>query len=215
MGRIFGIGAVMFGAMALAGCGAQPEQAAGPRENASEAWEQAAERGETMGTPQEGWLSDIAAGKTLECEYRMADGDGEYGTVRMIMDRDRYRTETRTENGEFISVFDGETSYSWTAGEGRGMKMRMDCVEGMDDADMEADMDEEMSDEESFRSSEEALNLIPDISCREIDSANFSVPEDVEFVDQCEMLREQTRMMEQYQDMMPEDAMKMMQGMGE
>ncbi len=166
------------------------------------------------------WVAGLASGKAYECEYSTNDGDGMPGTVRMIMDRDRYRTETETPDGSFVSVFDGETSYSWTVGRREGMKMSRGCMENIG-AEM-PEGDDDTVEEESFRTPEEALDMIPDISCREISVPDFSVPGDVEFADQCEMLRTQMEMMKQYRDQMPdmpagmpEDAAGLMRGMRE
>lgn len=210
MRRIFGIGAALFGAVLLAGCSGQSDGMADQARDQVREQDQA-QAPERVIDDVTGWVADLAAGKRLECEYRIDDAEAT-GTVRMIMDRDRYRTETETPNGTFISVFDGETMYSWTAGGPQGMKMSRKCMDDMGGDVSEEEEDVAMPEEgESYDSSEEALGAIPGISCREISGADFSVPVDVEFVDQCQMLQEQTRAMEQYRDQMPDDVRGMMQ----
>ena len=141
-------------------------------------------------------------------------GAGSGGTATNIAEGDRYRSEVETTEGTFISVFDGETSYSWVAGETEGMKMSHDCMTEFS-GNMPEVEEGETAMNETFETPEEALNMIPDISCRETSSANFSIPGDVEFVDQCEVLQAQMQMMEQYQDQIPADVMQMMEGMGQ
>jgi hypothetical protein len=109
--------------------------------------------------------------------------------------------------------------YSWIDGQKQGTKMTKECMEEFG-ADLSGEA-YETPETEMYRNSEEMLESIPGITCREVPSIDFSIPDDVTFADQCEMLRTQMEMMEQYRDQMPdmpagmpEDA-GLMQGMGE
>lgn len=152
------------------------------------------------------WIAGLASGKRMECEYRMMGEGGAETSVKMYAERDRYRTEVMTPQGKYISISDGEAVYSFLEGSKEGMKMDLDCMK-----DQAADLPkvEGMPEQESFVSSEEAIGNVPGISCREIGSIDVSVPSDVRFIDQCALLKQQTEMMKQYQDQMPESVKDM------
>ena len=160
--------------------------------------EQAMEQG---GDGVEAWIAGLASGKRMECEYRMMGENGAETSVKMYAERDRYRTEVMTPQGKYISISDGNTVYSFLEGSKEGMKMDMDCMK-----DMAADLPkvEGMPVREQYAVPEEAIGNTPGISCRETDSVDVSVPSDIIFTDQCAMLRQQTEMMKQYQEQMPE-----------
>jgi hypothetical protein len=204
---------VAVSALVLAGCNDQTAQQPDGNAGMGEVEQNQTQTAESSGVTE--WMAGLLSGKAYECEYAMpAAGEEGGGTATIVMQGERYRTEVETTEGTFISVFDGETSYSWMAGETEGMKMSHTCMEDFGEDMAEFAEEEEMM-EETFETPEEALETIPDISCHETSSADFSVPGDVEFVDQCEMLQTQMQMMEQMQDQMPAEAMQMMEGMGQ
>lgn len=147
------------------------------------------------------WIAGLAAGKRMECEYRVTGEDGTETSVKMYAERDRYRTEVGTPQGNYVSISDGKAVYSFLEGSKEGMKMELDCMK-----DLAADLPdgEAPSAKEQFVSSEETIGNTPGISCRETGAVDIAIPSDVRFTDQCALLRQQTELMKQYQEQMPE-----------
>ncbi|NTW46329.1 MAG: hypothetical protein HGB18_04755 [Candidatus Moranbacteria bacterium] len=181
--RLVGIGAIVAGAVALAGC-SSPGSGSQDQDH-SQAQDQVRDQ-DKSGVAE--WVAGLASGKRMRCEYSFGDGDKATKTV-MYMERDRYRTEVGTPAGDMISLFDGKAMYSWTKGGKQGMKMDIECMKRLGE---EVPKGEERQEPTSggYESPQEALENIPNIACSvTADSIDFSVPSDVTFADQCEMMK--------------------------
>jgi len=111
-----------------------------------------------------------------------------------------------TEDGkkQNMLMIDGVT-YTWEEGSATGMKIDSKCFE-----DMQADMDlPDMSDEEfaedeftfeDLETEEEAGS----VKCAPSTEADFSIPSDIKFEDQCKIMKEQMKGFEEQMKNMPE-----------
>lgn len=215
--KVLGAGAVLFGAVMLAGCSQSDVPTGGGSAMPERPDTGGKETGKQAASGVADWISGLAAGKKMRCEYAIGEG-GKTMTAVMYMDKDRYRTEMDMPMGKMISLYDGTAIYSWTEGTKQGMKMDMKCME-----DIESDMPTEDAPSgapaeapESYESPEDALGSIPDISCKEVSgSIDLSVPSDVVFTDQCEMMKksmEQMEQMKQLEGQIPNSVKGMMNG---
>lgn len=189
---------VLLVGVVLSGCVRQQSQ------EEQQTWEQAQVQEQAQSGVAD-WVSGLAAGRRMQCQYRMTGEDGKTTTVRMYADKSRYRTEAEMGGGTYVTVFDGETSYSWMIGKKEGTKMDMECMK-----EFQSSASEQPGKPDSYESSEDMIQSMPDITCEEVSGADFSVPSDVTFADQCEMMRSQLKMMEQYKNQMPENVRSMM-----
>ena len=168
------------------------------------------EKGALMG---EQIQNAIQKGDTLECTYQVSEAD-ENSVIKTYISGEKYKSVVTTNGEEFNAIFDGETQYSWSSlGEKKGVKMSSKCME---DLGGEEEADDEMEDEadyEDFKTTSEILDQDVEMSCSKAGKIDFTIPSDVEFVDQCEMLKTQMKQMEQLQQSLPEDMMKEMQTM--
>lgn len=213
-GKAIGNGVVLLAAVALAGC-SKPDVPMGGGSGMSDRSDIGGKelgKQETSGVAD--WISELAAGKKMRCEYAMGEG-GKTMTAIMYMDKDRYRTEMDMPMGKMISLYDGKVMYSWAEGTKQGMKMDMKCMEDME-SDLpteDASSDAPSKAPESYESPEDALGSIPDISCEEVsDSIDLSVPSDVVFTDQCEMMKKSMEQMKQLEGQIPDSMKGMMRG---
>jgi hypothetical protein len=212
-GKAIGSIVVLLAAVALAGC-SKPDAPMGGGSGTPERSDMGGkELGKQKTSGVADWISGLAAGKKMRCEYAMGEG-GKTMTAIMYMDKDRYRTEMDMPTGKMISLYDGKTMYSWAEGTKQGMKMDMKCMETIE-SDLpteDASSDAPSKVPESYESPEDALGSIPDISCEEVSgSIDLSVPSDVLFTDQCEMMKKSMEQMKQLEGQIP-DSMKGMMG---
>lgn len=157
--------------------------------------------------------SAIQKGDALECTYRMSEAD-ENSVVKTYIAGEKYKSIVTTNGEEFNAIFDGETQYSWNSlGEKKGVMMSLKCMEELEGEDEMDDGTDEEEDFEEFKTTSEILDQDIGMSCSKAGKIDFSVPGDIEFVDQCEMLKTQMKQMEQMQQSIPEDMMKEMQNM--
>lgn len=217
MKKITGVFAVASVAVLLSGCSLGPakeDAVSVPIKKQEQAQEQTQQ---LSGSAQ--WIAGLAEGKRMQCTYTIKGEGDQTSVIKMYAEKDRYRTEVAMPTGVMISLFDGKEMYSWTKGAKQGTKMEMECMKEIGELSEEG---EETPTQDTYDSPEQVIENIPDIACSELGSAiDFSVPSDVEFSDQCAMLKKTMEQMKGLQNMpgnvpnmptdIPENVKKMME----
>lgn len=141
--------------------------------------------------------SSLTSGKKMKCVYKI-ESDGNATEIISYMQGEKYRSEIAMGAIKTKSIFDGDVMYSWVEGQKQGMKMTMDCMESLgNELNTPEDKNEEVlpkEGDEFVESLKDAKNL----SCEDADDIDFSIPSDVEFTDQCEMLKSQQELLEKF-----------------
>lgn len=144
-------------------------------------------------------IEDIEAAResnqTLKCTYT----DNDFTTTSYIQG-DKYRTEYILDDENYVSLFDGETVYTWNEVTKEGNMLAVDCLgeEGQgDDEDTPAPTDgspqlETYNKKKSvdYEKADDIVDDHSDIECRSTSSIDLSIPTDVDFFDQCPDLQE-------------------------
>lgn len=130
-------------------------------------------------------------GIKMKCEYSAKTYDGKDMKSEAYVEGGKFRVIGIVGDEKNISVFDGENFHAWKDGEKSGMKMAGDCI---------AEIQKSLSEEQ--RNSLIVDNKIPqdpfwnetETKCVPMsdylgDYFEFSVPADVVFADQCEIIK--------------------------
>lgn len=187
------LAAVAVGVIFLAGCGNKAAENKQGAETQSENKQAAEIKTETQS--QEGGIINsikdaMNLGKTMKCTYSMKAGGGnDFVSVAYIQGK-KYKATNEMAGRRTISLFDEKTIYTWVEGEKTGTKMEMSCMEELskstpekeEKTGVEAPLDSKVSDEEAFKNA-------MDVKCEDASNVDFSVPSDVIFTDQCEMMK--------------------------
>lgn len=138
----------------------------------------------------------MASGKEMKCVYTIKDPGGETMQTTTYVSGEKYRTEMAVAGKTQYMVFDGEAMYSWMDGQNQGTKMTMDCAQDMAKNSPESPEDIDPTGEKMF-------NDAVDVKCNPTSGANFSIPTEINFIDQCEYMN---KMNESLKNMnMPEE----------
>jgi len=166
--------------LTLSACGNKTQNQAGEMEKqiGKEGMKAIASIGEAM-----------KSGKKMKCTFKIKTGDEEMESVSYF-DGQKYRSESRVMNMNQIAVFDGENMHSWQEGQKNGMKMTKACSEELQVQNRERNQGEETQNREEMRIGEEAFDGAMDVKCEEVASIDFSIPANVEFTDQCQMMKQ-------------------------
>ncbi|NTW90323.1 MAG: hypothetical protein HGB37_05450, partial [Candidatus Moranbacteria bacterium] len=125
-------------------------------------------------------------------------------TMKMYADKDRYKTEMDLPTGSVVSIFDGKTMYTWVDGTKQGMKMDLECAKSLKDQLPQAGPAGK-AEQQSYDTPEQAIGNIPNITCAEASGqVDLSVPSDVTFTDQCEILKSTLGKMKDMQGKLPD-----------
>ena len=128
----------------------------------------------------------IAGGKSMECEMKVGS-EGNMVNSKFSVQGEKYRSEADFGEGKMISTSDGKVVHTWNEVTKEGTKISFDCIKSMETSAPEADdNDYEYS---TYKSSEQIIDDAPDPDCKSVGSIDFSIPTDVNFIDQCEMLK--------------------------
>ncbi len=133
----------------------------------------------------------FSAGKKMQCTYTLDAGSQKTESTVMI-DGERFRSTVKTPEGEMNVVFDGEAQYMWGTASGNekvGFKMSQDCLEEFkkDLKDMPTSGGTGITRPEDIT---EGFDLAQNVSCRPAPMADFSIPTDIVFTDQCAVMKQ-------------------------
>lgn len=137
----------------------------------------------------------IQSGKKVKCEYVV---NGQAGETKMttFVEGKKYRSQMAFGEFETNSIFDGEVVYTWNKGSENGTKMNLECQKELGG---ELAMEESQDAMEMSESVEDVFEGAFDVSCEEVSQIDFSVPGNVSFADQCELLKQQREMIKKMQ----------------
>jgi hypothetical protein len=124
----------------------------------------------------------------MKCTYKIKIGEGEMESIAYISGS-KYMTEVTVAGNTQRMIFDKGTMYSWSVGQKQGTKIAEDCAKGLASPQNTAGDTPEASDQDGPDPFSNAL----DVKCEENSGADFSIPTDVTFMDQCEMMKNITK----------------------
>lgn len=133
----------------------------------------------------------LNAGKKMQCAYTLDAGDQKTESVVMV-DGKRFRSTVITPQGNMSVVFDGDTQYMWAENskDKTGFKMSQACLEEFKNSlpkDMPTTNNSGITTPEDIT---EGFDLAQNVSCRPAPMADFSIPTDITFTDQCAMMKQ-------------------------
>ncbi len=190
MKKTFLIVPIVAGAIFLGGCGNGNQTAPTTGENPAEANKvNEASKGNDAGSIVGSLKDMVGMGKKMTC---VSTNDGV--ETKTYIEGKKYKTTIVSKEIEMMSVFDGETFYSWDSKTKAGTKMTMACMEelgkNMPKAAAGMKNDSEVASTDKLIESEDGNN------CSEASEAvDFTIPTDVNFADQCLMLQNITKNM--------------------
>lgn len=120
---------------------------------------------------------------SMKCTYKYTSGETSFESV-MYMKDNQFKTVMDVGGQNINSLFDGNTYYSWIDGQVQGFKMDNNCFEEISNEGVETD---EFDPQESFFSAED-MNSAVSVKCEKAD-IDMSIPNNVDFQDMCEMLK--------------------------
>jgi hypothetical protein len=141
----------------------------------------------------------VGLGTKMKCTYREVIGQEKSATDSIVyIEGKKYKAtssayiegKARVQN----VIFDGETSFIWTDGEKTGIKMTMKCIEEFN-ASLPQDAQNKIKNDIA-NSPEAQFKDAADSSCVPFSGADFSIPADVAFTDQCEMMKKTQKYMQ-------------------
>ncbi|MEF3691817.1 MAG: hypothetical protein V3574_02035 [Candidatus Moraniibacteriota bacterium] len=200
MKKIFLISFSLMMIFVLSGCGKEAEKAdeinptSGGESLAESDSSTPKEAADTNKNPLEKLRLDLSSGKKIKCTYKMSDENGDLEVITYAQG-DKYRTEMIIGGLKNYSIFDGESTYTWSEGQKTGIKISLDCLSDLESEDVGAQEEVEVENETEADFAE-SLKDAKNLKCEDYQEADFEIPAGIEFVDQCDLLEAQQKMLE-------------------
>lgn len=143
----------------------------------------------------------IGLGQKMQCTYTIKNKDM-VATSRASIDGQKFRSETEMNGMKMFMLSDGETQYMWNSASQQGFKMDKACLESLkssvpESAQGTGNPTPQAGDYQA------TLDTATNVSCEPTTSVDFSLPMEVSFVDQCAMMEQGKKMMEQFKGQLP------------
>lgn len=144
----------------------------------------------------------MGLGKKLKCTYTTTEGGADVSSS-VVLDGKKFKFTT-TVNGERMQgVFDGQTQYLWSSDKKmQGFKMDKSCIDGL--TDIAEDLSQNSTEQDIAKDYSEMFDMAQDVKCEAASGEDFSIPSDVMFLDQCEMMKQSAEMLKNLKTQMPD-----------
>jgi len=152
---------------------------------------------ESSGNLSEELKKMAASGVEMKCTYSVEDENGKSEVVSYVQG-EKYKTEATINQKKTTTIFDGEVIYSWIEGEKNGTKMDLECVNKLGGNEADSNEESEPTADENEENFIETMAETPDIKCERFSGEDFSIPDNINFSDQCELLRLQEEMIKNF-----------------
>lgn len=138
----------------------------------------------------------------MECTYTMNEGSKTFES-KVRVDGEKYASMTTVDNMTVYGVFDGENQYSWTSATKTGMKMSKACLEKLQTTAQGMAKPTETP-TAAPQDMEKAFETAKNVQCEPVSGIDFAAPKDITFTDQCAMMEQSMKLMEEMKNKLPE-----------
>ncbi|MEI8096564.1 MAG: hypothetical protein WCG73_00445 [Candidatus Moraniibacteriota bacterium] len=143
----------------------------------------------------------MGLGKRMKCSYSTTDGQGKSVSSSVVVDGDKYKFTADADGGKSYVIFDGETEYIWSSSmENRGLKMSRACIDEI--SALGGANKNILPLDRTPQGFEKAFGQTTGVTC-EPTSEDFLPPANTNFIDQCEMMRNSLKAVEDLKGQLP------------
>jgi hypothetical protein len=153
---------------------------------------------------EKGMVSSIkdamGLGMAMKCTYTMDEADKSMQSD-VLVDGEKFRATTTVNGIKSYVLSDGADQYMWTDKDTKGFKMSKACLEDLKNKFPTPDNNQTTV--PKIEDAQAALDMAKNVQCNPIESVDLTVPKDITFTDQCAMMKDSMKAMEQMKDKMP------------
>lgn len=144
----------------------------------------------------------MTLGEKLKCTYSAQAGSGTSSTI--FIDGQKFKSVTDVNGEKMYGLFDGETQYTWTTGtQKQGFKMTKACMEELAKTAPQTTANNNGGNT-TPQDLQKSFDAAQNVSCEAATGEDFSVPTDIVFADQCEMIRNSMKALEDIKGQLPD-----------
>lgn len=178
------IAAMAAGVLLLTGCGNKVVQNTAEQNSADNVSAPKTEEKSVASDMVTSMKDAMASGKMMKCDYAIKGADGQELTTTSYVNGKKYMTTMAVAGNIQHMIFDETAMYSWTEGQKQGTKMTMACTQ-----ELAKNLPKNTDATAPDPTGEKTFNSATNVSCSPANNVDFSLPTDVSFSDQCEMMK--------------------------
>jgi hypothetical protein len=144
----------------------------------------------------------MGLGQKMQCTYVMNEGDNQVVSTIFI---DGSKTKLTTVMGDvtMYSLMDGEDQYSWTSASKTGMKLSKACLEKLRTSVKDLPKPTGTQAAPEPQDMQAVFDMARNVQCEPSAEVDLTVPKGITFTDQCAMLEQSTKLMQEMKDKLP------------
>lgn len=144
----------------------------------------------------------MGLGKTLQCTYALNEGGATMGMMSTVMvDGEKFKSTTVMKDMTMYALFDGENQYTWMSNSKEGMKMSKACLAKM--TDTVKNLPQSPAAPSQPKNVSKDFEMAKNVQCEVSGSVDLSLPVGITFTDQCAIVEQSMKMLEQMKEAMP------------
>lgn len=140
-------------------------------------------------------------GQKMQCTYAIAQGEKPV-TSTVVIDGSKFKSTTALGEMTVYALFDGSDQYTWTSLAKVGSKMSKTCLEKLRERTKDVSTPTVSAPTEP-QDMQSAFDVAKNVACEAAPNADFSLPKDVAFTDQCALMEQSTKALEGVQNQLP------------
>ncbi len=144
----------------------------------------------------------MGLGQKMQCTYAMSEG-GSTVESTVFVDGDKFKSTTNVGDMTVYALSDGENQYSWTSASKTGMKLTKTCLDKLQQSVQDKTSPAGTPASTEPQDMEKAFDAAKNVKCQPATGADFTVPKDITFTDQCALIEQSAKMMEGIKDKLP------------
>mgnify|MGYP003394462052 CR=1 FL=1 len=139
----------------------------------------------------------LGAGKQMQCTYSIGEGE-QLAETSVVIDNEKFMSTTDMADIKSYSLFDGSTQYTWTSKDKNGFKMSNSCLEDMKKLGGNMTLEDALLPPNGVQAKDmkDVFSFASNANCEAAD-VSITVPSDIVFTDQCELMKQSMRVMEE------------------
>ena len=142
----------------------------------------------------------MGLGTAMKCTYTMDETDKSFQS-EVLVEGEKFRATSTINGTKNYVLSDGTDQYMWTDKDTKGFKMSKACLE-----DFKSKFPTPESNQTTAPKMEDAktaLDMAKNVQCNPAESVDLTVPKDITFTDQCAMMKDSMKALEQMKNKMP------------
>ncbi len=142
----------------------------------------------------------MGLGTAMKCTYTTDETDQSFQS-EVLVEGEKFRATSTVNGTKSYVLSDGTDQYMWTDKDTKGFKMSKACLDEFKSKFPTPESNKTTA--PKMEDAKTALDMAKNVQCSPAGSVDLTVPKDITFTDQCAMMKDSMKALEQMKNKMP------------